>query len=64
MNMLVFEVPHKIGDTVYLKSDPNQHERIVIGYYVDATSVMYRLSFIDAVSTNYDCEISIEKRII
>jgi len=61
---MVIETAFDIGQTVYLKTDVLQTPRIVYGYYVDKTSVLYRLmSGVDS-STHYDFEISESKNVL
>ena len=59
-----YKIPFKIGDIVYLKTDPEQRERLVTGYYIRETSVTYLLSYETIESTHYDFEISKDKDII
>ena len=54
-----------IGDIVYLKTDPDQYQRIVTGVLLlNQKSLMYRLSFLDEVTFHFETEISSEKNVI
>jgi hypothetical protein len=48
----------KIGDYVYLKTDIDQHKRMVTGYTVRFNEVTYLLSLGEDESTHYELEIS------
>lgn len=47
-----------IGDYVYLKTDIDQHKRIVTGYTVRFNEVTYLISLGEDESTHYELEIS------
>ena len=47
-----------IGDYVYLKTDIDQHKRMVTGYTVRFNEVTYLLSLGEDESTHYELEIS------
>lgn len=49
---------YKIGEMVYLKTDVDQHERMVTGYSVRATGITYELSFGTSSSWHYEFEIT------
>jgi len=53
----------RIGDYVYLKTDVNQHRRMITGYTVrdNSEGVVYLLSFGTEETSHYKCEISIEE---
>jgi len=61
---MVIETEYDIGQTVYLKTDIHQVPRIVYGYYVDKTSILYRLMCGTDSSTHYDFEISETKNVL
>ena len=52
---------YKIGQAVYLITDPDQFERIVTGIVLRPNSVSYYLSFITMETMHYDFEIATEK---
>ena len=54
----------EFGDIVYLKTDKEQVERIVVEFLVSQDSVMYRLSAGVHSDIYYDVEISKEKNIL
>ena len=54
------KINFNIGDYVYLKTDIDQHKRIVTGYTVRFNEVTYLLSLGEDESTHYELEISDE----
>lgn len=46
-----------LGDIVYLKTCPDQFQRIVTGIMVRSTGIVYELSFAMGSSNHYDFEI-------
>ncbi len=63
--MMVIDEQFKIGELVYLKTDPNQEVRMVIGYVLRYHDILiYTLSCGDNESNHYDLEISTEKNIL
>lgn len=61
MPVIKLNVEFKIGDTVYLKTDPEQYERIVIAYIVENKDISYQLACGEDHSTHADYEITGEK---
>lgn len=55
---------YDIGDIVYLKTDTNQKERMVIAITITAGSHLYILSCGDDSSEHYDIEISDTKDVM
>ena len=55
---------YEFGDVVYLKTDPDQRERIVTGLLIRNTHVMYELSYNEITSFHFDVEISKERNVI
>ena len=53
----------QIGDLVYLKTDPEQRQRIVTGILTRPTSLIYYVSLGDNETIHYDIEISKEQNI-
>lgn len=59
MTTMHLEVQYKIGQCVWLKSDPESLQRTVVGYRVNpGGSVMYLLCSGPFESGHYACEIS------
>jgi hypothetical protein len=56
--MITINVKHKIEDCVYLITDREQKERIIIGYYVDSCTITYLLRCGTEESTHYDFELT------
>jgi len=59
---LKIEISHEIGDVVYLKTDPEQNERIVTGIIIRPKTIVYTLSCGTSDSSHYDIEISTHKK--
>lgn len=53
-----------IGDSVYLKTDPEQVERLVTGVNIRQNGISYALSYLTNESYHYDFEITKERDII
>jgi len=53
----------EIGQTVYLKTDSDQHDRLVTAIIVRGYGLLYSLSYGTEESTHYDFEINPEKDI-
>lgn len=53
-----------IGDRVYLKTDPEQSERLVTGISVRQNGITYAISYLTNETWHYDFEISKERDII
>lgn len=62
--MIVIDNKYELGQTVYLKSDKEQHERIVTGIIQRPTGILYMLSCGTYEGNHYDIEISIDKNIM
>lgn len=58
---MVIDVKFKIGDTVYLHTDNDQEKRIVTGFKIRATGIIYLLACGADESPHYDFEISSDK---
>lgn len=58
------QIHFSIGQTVYLKTDPEQKERMVIGIDIRPNGIMYLLSLGDFSSYHFDLEISKDKDLI
>lgn len=59
---MIVNVPYEFGDIVFLKTDPDQYERMVykISIYPNG-AVMVALSFGATNSEHYDFEVSTQK---
>jgi len=64
MMKIEIEVAHKIGDIVFLITDPEQMERMVLGYTLRKTNVFYELVQGVNNSVHYEDEIASEKDIL
>ena len=53
-----------IGVSVYLKTDPEQLERIVYGIEIRVTGLLYSLCCGTSTSNHYDFEISKDKDVV
>ncbi|RLD76319.1 MAG: hypothetical protein DRJ15_15550 [Bacteroidetes bacterium] len=53
----------KIGDTVYLKTDPAQLERLITGINIRQNGLSYEVSLSEDLSWHYDFELSREQNI-
>lgn len=58
------ELKYDFGDSVYLKTDIDQFERIVTGMTLREGSTVYLLSLGTEETAHYYCEISTEKNLI
>lgn len=56
--------PYEIGSIVYLITDPDQRERMIIGIYVCAHGLTYELRHESATSWHYDFEFTKEKDLV
>ena len=52
---------YDIGQTVYLKTDKDQLERIITSIQISYNNLLYRLSCVDTETWHYDFELSDEK---
>jgi hypothetical protein len=62
--MMVLDNKFEIEQTVYLKTDIEQKERIVTGFYVRNTSITYGLSCGTEETFHYDFEITVNVNIL
>lgn len=53
---------YKIGDTVFLKTDPDQLERLVTGISIRQSGISYAVAKSSNESWHYDFEISKDKK--
>ena len=54
----------KIGDIVYLRTDPEQLERMVYSYTINNREVLYNLTQGTITSGHFDFEILLERKVI
>lgn len=64
MKTLKFAVEYEIGQTVYIRNDPDQHERVVIGYRIAPNQVYYELAHKTDTSSHFDFELSADKDVL
>jgi hypothetical protein len=62
--ILTIDAEFDFGDIVYLKTDPDQLQRIVTGFTVRKHGVIYELSLANEVTHHYDFEISVTQDIV
>lgn len=62
--MIVVENKYEKGEVVYLKTDKDQLPRMVYGFEVNGSDVLYKLVCGTLSSAHYDFEISIEKDVL
>ena len=62
--MMLIDNKFNIGDVVYLRTDSDQKERLVTGFYVRHLSLTYGLGAGADESWHYDFEISVEKDVL
>lgn len=61
--MLMINNKFDIGDIVYLKTDRDQCERIVVGICQNANSVMYEVKKETTNAWHYEFEMTLEKNV-
>jgi len=59
--MIILENKYNIGDVVYLKTDPDQFERIVIAFCWTPDRITYGLMCGTESTYHYDYEITVVK---
>lgn len=58
-------INYKLGDTVYLKTDIDQYERIITAICLRIGNIKtYELAFGENTSWHYDIEMTIEKNVL
>ena len=62
--MMVIENKYEFGQTVYLKTDPDQHARMVTQIKVSPIGIIYLLSFGTMETPHYEIELSTEKDVL
>ena len=61
MKLLTYEALFEIGDTVYIKTDPDQKARMVTGHKIRKTALIYLVSFISTEDEYADFELTGEE---
>ena len=61
---MIIDNCHNIGDTVYLKTDDEQKERLITCLKMYPNCVTYVLSCGEMITEHYDFEISTEKSLV
>lgn len=56
--ILTVDILFSIGDIVYIRTDPNQYARQIVGYEVTQKDKVYLVALAESVTKHYDCEIS------
>ena len=51
----------KIGDLVYIKTDPDQHRRIILGFELSINGLMYKAGIEGGFTIHYNFELQTEK---
>lgn len=62
--MMVVDNKFNFGDFVYLKTDSEQHKRIVSRIVLSKDSIIYEVSFGSEVSSHYCFEMSKDKDVV
>ena len=62
--MRKLELEFEIREFVYLRTDPEQNERLITGYIVRETTILYLTSFQDSETPHYGYELSREKNVL
>ena len=64
MPIVKLNIDFKIGQTVFLKTDTEQFERLVTGYMVEQKSITYSLACGEITTDHYSFEITSDKNIM
>ena len=59
-----YKFEFEIGETVYLKTDIEQHQRIVTGINISENSTLFRIMFVTTESWHYGFELTKERDIV
>lgn len=63
--MITINNQFELGQIVYLKTDPEQLQRMVVGITVNpGNSLFYRVAFEEDASSHYEIELSADKDIM
>ena len=61
---ITIDSDYQIGEFAYVKTDPDQNQRVVIGINITPNDLLYDVSLCNAVSSHYGFELSTEKTIL
>lgn len=61
---MVIDNKFEIGQTVYLKTDPDQLQRIVFGFDITQGSIIYQLCVGISTSKHFDFEITEQQNVL
>lgn len=61
---LSFEVHFKIGQIVFIRTDPDQYPRMITGYKVGPYDILYIVSLVSLETHHFDFELSASKDVI
>jgi hypothetical protein len=62
--LVVIDNEFDFGNIVYLKTDPEQHERIIVGIWARGKSIRYDVSFKESESSHFGVELSTDRDIL
>ena len=58
MRKVTWEVEFAIGSTVFVKTDPDQKQRMITGYKIRNTAIIYLVSYISTEDEYADFELT------
>lgn len=61
---MILETKHNFGDILYLKTDPEQKRRVLIGINFRVTGVLFELAKGETTSWHYEFEMSHESDVL
>ena len=64
MKELKIKVAYLIGEKCYVKTDPEQYQRLIVGYQILPNSIVYICSFCNTTSNFYEVELSREQDVM
>lgn len=64
MPIVKLNLDFKIGQTVFLKTDTEQFERLVTGYFVAQQAITYTLACGEITTDHYAFEMSADKNVL
>ena len=59
---LIRTIKYKIGDIVYHITDPDQNQKVIVGYMIRKNNIQYQTSQNGNYDTVYEFEISYDKK--
>lgn len=60
----MIENAFNIGDMVYLKTDRDQYERMIIGIFISPVGISYRCAAGNLETNHYEIELAKEKNVM